>query len=177
MYAIFHLTYFFQFKYYSTADSDLIPGSDPNVLFPFTLSALSKLQHLTVRTVISAAQEEIVFGREINYHDLAFYSAIPAIARLIELSAPSLQHVVLTLSCWDFSVIDSLAELDWYPLILLGDSPTCPHIDLCISVKEAETGHEFSPEEITNTLAQCPGLMRLVNLGVFSIKPETKDSG
>jgi len=162
-------------KYYSTVYSQLSPNI--SFEFPFTLSPLSNLQKLTIWTQIDTAQEEIFFDDGIHYHDFVFYSAIPAIALLIGLSAPSLRQVVLKIHCCEFSDIESLVEFDWSPLILLGDSPTCPHIELCVSVKENSTGRRFSPEEITNTLPLCPGLMWMVNLGVFSIKAETEDSG
>ena len=168
----------FNSKYYSTAYLQSFPNSlHINIQFPFTLSALSNLQKLTIWTQIDAAQEEIFLDDGIQSHDFVFYSAIPAIAQLIELSAPSLRQVVLKIYCCEFSDIESLVEFDWSPLILLGDSPTCPHIELCVSVREIGTFRGFSPKEITNTLACYPGLMRLVNLGVFSIKAETEDNG
>jgi hypothetical protein len=145
-----------------------------NVEFPFTLSVLSHLEHLTISAFILAVQkfEKNFTSQETLYYDFVFNSAIHAIARLIESSAPSLQQVVLRLLCY-FTNIDSLIKVDWATLIILGDSPTCPHIDLCISVRESQTRREFSFEEITSTLAVHTGLMQLVDRGVLTIKPKT----
>ncbi len=108
-----------------------------------------------------------------TYCDLVFYSAIHAIARLIELAAPSLREVTLRLYCHDFSSTDSIIKVDWEPLILLGRSPTCPHIDLYIYYREFETNRDLSPEIARSLADDIVGLRELANRGVFSIKPET----
>jgi len=170
------LKYFFQFTYYSTDDLGDLSSDLCDVEFPFTLSALSHLEHLTISTVIWAVQEEYAcIDEETTYHDFVFYSPIHAIAKLIESSAPSLRQVVLRFFCYDFSNIDSLIEVNWDRLALLAGDPKFPHIDLCISGQESFATRGFSPEEITSTLAQHTRLMQLVDLGVFSIKPETRD--
>ena len=172
----FSSSIFFQLRYSSIDYSSIFPDQSDasrDVELPFTLSDLSHLEHLTISAMIWAVQEEYDFGEdeEIVYRDFVFYTSLHAIAQLIKSSAPSLSQVVLRLSCSDFSTIDSLIEINWERLTLLGEYPTCPHIDLYISCK----GLEISPEEITNTLARHIGLMQLVDRGVLTIKPETRN--
>jgi hypothetical protein len=165
------LKYSFPLNSYCTVYTSSFPGSGiQNVEFPFSLSVLTHLEHLTISTILSTEQSEIDVGDEILYRDFVFYSAIHAIARLIEFSASTLRQVVLKFYCDNFSSIDSLIAIDWDPLLLLGQSPTCPHIDLHICCQDFDTGREFSLKEITGTLSDHAELMKLVNRGVFSVK-------
>jgi hypothetical protein len=155
--------------------TDFMYPENQNVEFPFSLSVLPHMEHLTIWTILSAAQSEYDTGLEILYRDIVFYSAIHAIARLIESSASSLRQVVLGIYCEDLFNIDSLIEINWDPLVTLGQSPTCPHIELRLCCREFPTHRGFSPKEITDTLPGLVGLMELVKRGVFSVIPITTD--
>ena len=160
---------FLLIQVYSTAHSELFPDSDSNsVLFPFTLSTLSNLQHLTIGRWSMPAMKNTVSEKR-------WATTISSTTRQYLQSFVSLSFL-LRLSDRSFSKFSAGIFRTSIPLLKSTGAPLSSlviprHVRTSIF---ASPSNGFSPEDITNTLAQCPGLIRLVNLGTFSIKPDIK---
>ncbi len=126
------------------------------------LSSLRHLQHLTIRS-------DIFFDDGDDYDPLNnCLSYLPAVIEIVK-TASSLQLLSIEI-CVDFkSGFGSLYEIDFSPLTALEEScASFHHIDLSIL---SNGWRIITLSEIVSLLADCRGLMKLIDQGTLVIHP------
>jgi len=96
-------------------------------------------------------------------------SSFPAIARLVSAAGPSLERVVLDLSCSVDGASDLCYAVEWEPLILLCDSLPHLRVDLCIWASDFQG--QLPVVEVIDSLSANDDLSRLMERGSLAIEP------